>query len=51
MKARLDEIKNTKIEKNISEPYEIKVFIDTNNLYLQIKHGKSNFYKVFKQET
>lgn len=49
MKARLDEIKSAKSEKVISSPLEIKVFIDTDNLFLQIKHGESNFYKVFQQ--
>ena len=50
MKARLDEIQYAETEKSISGPLEIRVFIDSDNLYLQIKLDESSFYKVIKRE-
>lgn len=50
MRARLDEIQYTETEESKSGPLEIKVFIDSDNLYLQIELDKSGFYEVIKRE-
>ncbi len=50
MKSRLNEIQYTGTEEAISCHLEIKVFIDSENLYLQIKIDESGFYKVIKRE-
>ncbi|AEE91433.1 conserved protein of unknown function [Tepidanaerobacter acetatoxydans Re1] len=50
MKARLDEIQYAKTKNTTLEPVEIKVFIDLDNLYLQIKVNESSFYKVISRE-
>ncbi len=50
MKTRLDEIQYAKAKNTILEPVEIKVFIDLDNLYLQIKLNESSFYKVISRE-
>ncbi len=50
MKTRLDEIQYAKAKNTTLEPVEIKVFIDLDNLYLQIKLNESSFYKVISRE-
>lgn len=42
MKDKLDDIRSR-------ENVDIKVFLDTRNLYLQIKHGEHRFYDVVKR--
>jgi len=50
MRARLDEIEKMVSENSTSGPLKIKVFLDSEKLYLDMQLGDTHYYKVIEQE-